>query len=79
MSNTPQQAAGLNWQAPVWWNTQRSVGMLVSQCERYRIDRVRGSYTSWRRATARDHLNLRLGETEDLREAKQLCEEDLPK
>ena len=77
-TQSPQEksALKLEWDAAVFTNEEKSTGYLLSACGRYRIDKAGRTYTSWRRATVRDHLNLRLGIRDTIDAAKELCEGD---
>lgn len=68
--------SGLQWAKPIWYEPG-VVGCVISICGRYRVDKCGASYTPWRKAQSRDHLNLRLGEVESLKAAQRLCQADL--
>jgi hypothetical protein len=77
---SPQEKSGLKleWEVPVLTSPEKTTGYVISSCGRYRIDKVGRSYTSWRRAMVRDHLNTLLGDRNTLEAAKALCEADCP-
>lgn len=66
----------LAWREPIWYE-RGVVGCIISTCDRYRIDKCGNTYTAWRRALRRDHLNLRLGECDKKEAAQALCQSDL--
>ncbi len=69
-------ASGLQWQKPVWINEAKTCGYVISVGERYMLDRTDGTYTAYRRATARVHRAIYLGYANDAGTAKSLCEKD---
>lgn len=75
-SDVPEEKPALAWGPPVWTNEAKTHGFIISQCERYFIDKAGGSYNSWRRGTIRQHAGKWLGNTQDPDAAKRLCEAD---